>query len=617
MRIWIRGLAFLLLSLFMGALIAPGAYADDDENDDDREERSERDDDDKKEKRIRFLVTLLHNNDAESQLIDAGSGIEDFGGIARFATVVDDLRRQARRYAPRRVKAASFLCTSGDNFLAGPEFSVSLEGGVPFFDSIGADLIGYDVMCIGNHEFDFGPDTLADFILGFSRRRPKFLSANLDFSGEPRLRRLARQRRILPSHVVRRNGVQVGFIGLTTPELPFISSPRNVEVSDALARAVQRQANRLTRRGAKIIVLVSHLQAITEELALIEELRGVDIIVGGGGGELLANDGDLLVPGDEGEVFGPYPLFGTDAEGIRVPVVTTSGDFRYVGRLVAGFTKHGRLTRVFDKSGPVRVAGGSNPDAVSPDAAVQAQVVDPVAEALEEIAANVIADSEVGLDGVRGNVRTVETNLGNLIADALLDQATQLAGNFGAPVPDVALQNGGGIRNDSVIGPGDVTELDTFDILPFSNLVSIVPGVTRQQFKEILENAVSGIPGASGRFAQVGGFEFTYDASGTAQVLDADGNVTTAGTRVREVVLDDGTVIVQNGAVVAGDDIVVATIDFLARGGDQYPFRGLDFTSVGVSYQQALFNHIVDALGGQITAADYPEGGEGRITRLN
>jgi 5'-nucleotidase / UDP-sugar diphosphatase len=86
---------------------------------------------------------------------------------------------------------------------------------------------------------------------------------------------------------------------------------------------------------------------------------------------------------------------------------------------------------------------------------------------------------------------------------------------------------------------------------------------------------------------------------------------------VIEVVLDDGTVIVTGGNVVAGDPIDVATIDFLAKGGDQYPYRDLPFTSVGFTYQQALSNYIVDGLGGTISAADYPSGGEGRITRLN
>ena len=99
-------------------------------------------------------------------------------------------------------------------------------------------------------------------------------------------------------------------------------------------------------------------------------------------------------------------------------------------------------------------------------------------------------------------------------------------------------------------------------------------------------------------------------------MLDGDGNVVTPGTRVTEVMLDDATVIVTGGAVVAGPDLTIATIDFLARGGDEYPHRGASFTSVGVSYQQALADYIVDVLGGTLSAADYPEGGEGRITNV-
>jgi 5'-nucleotidase len=127
--------------------------------------------------------------------------------------------------------------------------------------------------------------------------------------------------------------------------------------------------------------------------------------------------------------------------------------------------------------------------------------------------------------------------------------------------------------------------------------------------------------GGDGRFPQIAGFRFTYDANGVAQVTENDGTVTTPGTKVQEVVLDDGTVIVQGGQVVAGaPDVDMATNDFSARGGDQYPFRGLPFTTLGVTYQQALQNYIEDptwGLGGTISAADYPEGGEGRITRIN
>ncbi|HSJ59636.1 MAG TPA: 5'-nucleotidase, partial [Jiangellaceae bacterium] len=226
--------------------------------------------------------------------------------------------------------------------------------------------------------------------------------------------------------------------------------------------------------------------------------------------------------------------------------------------------------------------------------------------------------SEVALEGRRDpGVRTEETNLGNLVADALLDAGTDNAASFGVTPPDVAIQNGGGIRNNSLIPAGPITELDTFAIAPFPNFVSVVPDVPRAQFKEIVENLVSRMPLADGRFGQVSGFSFTYDVNGTAQVVTDDGVVITPGTRVQSIVLDDGTVIVENGVVVPGPAIAVATNDFSARGGDQYPFRGLPFTTVGVTYQQALSRYIVEDLSGLITAADYPEGGEGRITRLN
>jgi 5'-nucleotidase len=313
-------------------------------------------------------------------------------------------------------------------------------------------------------------------------------------------------------------------------------------------------------------------------------------------------------------------LTATGADGKEIPVVTTAGDFKYVGRLVVTFDAEGNVTEVDPGSSLVRVAGGDNPDAVEPDPTIQAEVVDPVVNYTAAIASNQIATSEVALEGRREpGVRTQETNEGNLMADALLWQANQLAAEAGLGPVQVALQNGGGIRNNTLIPAGPITEFDTFSIAPFANFVAVVPNVPAAQFKEIMENAVSSIPTADGRFAQVAGFSFVFDPAGTAQVLDEAMAVTTPGTRVQEIKLDDGTMIVQDGAVVEGAPAVsIATNDFSARGGDQYPFRELPFTSLGVSYQQALSNYITQALGGQITAAQYPEAGAtgGRITNL-
>lgn len=583
--------------------------------------------------KVHFWLTLLHNNDGESQLIDAGSGLEDFGGVARFAALVEQLKFEAahgpRSAALRRGgKRSVLMVSSGDNFLAGPEFNSSLQAGVPFFDTIAMDLIGYDAIAIGNHEFDFGPDVLADFISGFTSAVP-FLSANLDFSGEPSLQALVDAGILAKSVVVEQRGERIGIIGATTPNLPFISSPRNVVVDPDVVAAIQVEIDTLESAGIDKIILISHLQSIQEDLELIPQLRGVDIAVAGGGDELLANPGDLLLPGDEDEVFDCglphcYPLIAEDADANSVLVVTTSGAYRYVGQLVAGFDKDGKVIAFDDEnSGPVRVSG-VEPDAVEPDGQIEALVTAPVEAAVAALAANIIANSQVDLNGLRSQVRSRETNEGDLIADALWWQAEQLAASFGVPVPDVALQNGGGIRNDSIIPAGLISELNTFDMVPFPNFVTIVPNISRDQFKLILENAVSrvdppaGFPtDGTGRFAQISSFSMVWDANGIPQERDADGNIVFPGSRVQEVTLDGGPVIVTGGVVQAGAPLTVATIDFLARGGDQYPFGGAAFTTVGVTYQQALRNYIQSVLLGTITVGQYPVGGTGRNTRLN
>lgn len=587
----------------------------------------------RKETKVQFYLTLLHNNDGESQVVNAGSALEDFGGAARFKTVVDNQRWIATHgpWLQRRAKRGVLMVSSGDNFLAGPEFNAGLMNGIPFYDTIAMELIGYDAVALGNHDFDFGPDILADFIDGYVIP-PPYIAANLDFSGEPRLQAYVDAGVIVDSTIVKERGEYIGVIGIDTPNLPFISSPRNVVVSDDLVNIVQGQVDMLETSGVNKIILAGHLQNISNDIALISELDGVDIVVAGGGDELLANSGDLLIPGDETEIYGDYPQIATDLSGDMVPVVTTSGEYRYVGQLVVGFDKAGNVIEIDeDRSYPVRVATGTCEDTlpcddtVVPDPTMQMYVVDPVEAALADMANNIVGVSEVDLDGLRSSVRSMESNEGNLIADSQLWQAAQSAPDYGLPTPDVALQNGGGIRNNTVIPAGPISELDVFGMVPFANFVSIVPDIPREQFKEIMENAVACTQAndftvnpncGSGRFAQISGMTFSWSTSGTGQILDASGNVTTPGTRVVDVALDGGDVIVAAGAVLPGPDMTIATVDFLANGGDQYPFRGAPFTRVGATYQQALANYIEHGLSGTISAAGYPEGGEGRIVEL-
>lgn len=159
------------------------------------------------------------------------------------------------------------LVSAGDNFLAGKVFNASRERSRGIFEAEAMNLIGYDAITLGNHDFDFGPATTARFIGGLTRRTsgipvagpPPFLSSNLDVTKSPDLAPLAASGRIAASTVVTVRGQRVGLIGATTETLPFISAPGPVVVS-AVVLAVQAEVGKLAAAGVTTIVLVSHLQ---------------------------------------------------------------------------------------------------------------------------------------------------------------------------------------------------------------------------------------------------------------------------------------------------------------------------------------------------------------------
>jgi len=538
-------------------------------------------------------VTILHNNDGESKLLgDAESG---FPGVARFVAAMREL--QAAAAGP------VVTLTSGDNFLASLELGVSLDREGPMYDSVALSGV-YDAMALGNHDFDFGPDVTARFIEGFDPPIP-FLSANIDVSAEPALAALAERGLVAPSTVIEAGGERIGVIGAVTPWLPNISSPRNVVVS-AVLPAVQAEADRLAADGVNKIVLVSHLQDVNEEVALVAELTGVDVVIAGGGDDLLANPGDTCQPDDE--PVAPYPMWVDDASDARVPVVTAPGGYRCIGKLAVTFDAAGNVTAATGSS--IGVSFGREPDP-----AVQADVVEPLTSEVALVDSTQIGTSEVELEGRKQVLRTQSTNVGSLMADALRVRGAHLAAGFGVEAPLVAVTNGGGLRNDSLIGAGEVTVGTTWDIAPFNNVV-VVGTVERATLVELLERALSALPDASGQFPHVSGMRVVYDPLAGGVMVDRDGDceiVANYGDRVYTVTLDDGTEIVRNGRLVDGEPITLATVDFLANGGDCYPLGDISFTRVGVTYQQALADFIAEDLDGVISSDQYPVDGGDRV----
>ena len=352
---------------------------------------------------------------------------------------------------------------------------------------------------------------------------------------------------------------------------------------------------------------------------------------------------DQLLPGETAKPFGDYPLKVTDADGRTVYVVTTSGNYKYLGRLDVIFDAKGEVKKVLTSSYPRRVIPVSEAsqslgivDAVEPDPAILAEVIEPV-EACQAALNQAIAATEVRLNVARGNastpgVRWTETNAGNMVADGFLFAYDTYGIENGLPPRNakvIALQNGGGIRQNAgdvlPVGgsfPGTISRKNTLDVLAFlTNSVTVVQGVTPAELKQILERSASTIGG--GQFLQVGGLKVVYDLSKTAQVIQTDGTVTTPGERVVSVVLADGTEIIKDGAVLPGaPSLAVVTNSFTAAGGDNYPWLAANPNKVQfpATYEQAWVEYLLSFPAGlqglpTVPKSDprYQPGGEGRI----
>ncbi|MGP5017220.1 DUF4214 domain-containing protein [Vreelandella alkaliphila] len=500
------------------------------------------------------------------------------------------------------------------------------------------DLADAAAVTLGNHEFDLGTGLIeamiASVVNGDSTADTEwlgsqfpYLSANLDFSGDSALSGLATEEilsqdafqatleellagankpKLAPAVIAERGGEKIGIIGVTTQILESISSPGDVNVltggsndMQALAELIQPIIDDLEAQGVNKIILSSHLQQIQFEEELATLLDGVDIVIAGGSNSLLADQEDQdrgLFPG-AGEPYDTYPIVTQDAAGNDVVVVNTDGGWRYVAELVVEFDEQGRVIADSideDSSGiyastdeQVEALWGGLESAFAEGTKgnVANELVGAVGEFVAEQDGNILGLTDVYLVGERAAVRTEETNLGNLTADANLWYAKQLDEDV-----VVSFKNGGGIRepignvvvegNDSepsyqapsansAIGKpeGGVSQLDAASSLRFNNDLAIIT-ITRSKLLEVLEHAVAAsAPGVTaGQFAQVGGIQYSYDLSQPA------------GERIQNAVIvnDDGStndVLAANGRLVgsAEEAVKVVTLGFLADGGDGYP----------------------------------------------
>ncbi|WP_297772028.1 choice-of-anchor I family protein [uncultured Roseovarius sp.] len=612
-----------------------------------------------------YTLQLLHANDLEG-------GVAALDNAPNFAAIVDSLEETQENSillsAGDNYIPGPFFSTAAD-FSMGGTLTAAYER--YFTEILGLDLgdtvldlgrgggrvdvtimnvLGFDASAVGNHEFDPGTSAFADIInaeggdgtVGWVGALFPYLSANIDFSDDANLGGLFTDEilassafnesledlatgnigpAIAPATLIEENGELIGVVGATTQIIETISSTGGTnEITGgtndmaALAAVIQPQIDALIDAGSNKIILTSHLQQIALEKELAGLLDGVDIIIAGGSNTLQADDQDRLRDGDEAAEG--YPFLTTDASGNDVAIVSTDGEYSYLGRLVVEFDEAGNLmtetidadvsgTFATDEQGVLDVTGAATL-AEAIDGSVKADIVEDLTDAVQSIvdAADAIAfgNHEVFLDGRRETVRTEESNLGNLTADANLDAARGADASV-----NVSFKNGGGIRAEigsatnegTDEGDGILSQLDLQNSLRFDNGL-VTASVSKEGFLMLLEHGVADTDteagNTPGRFFQIGGFRVAFDEAGTAQELVTDENgdyvvdpatdmpdVAVAGDRIKTVALidpetGDDIVIFRDGAFTADapDTINMVTLDFLLlNNGDGYPFQEL------------------------------------------
>lgn len=442
-------------------------------------------------------LVILHSSEHHGVALPLDqAGETKIGGLARRATIADEVRREG---------VPVLLVDSGD-ILIGTALS-SWFRGEP--DILAMNLIRYDAMVAGNHDFDYGIDhlrtlvELADFPI---------LCTNLQS-----------ERSLLPcrrSFVTRLGNVVVGVLGLVGKSNFPGTFNRDVAKELSLVDPIvslQAEALRLRMEGnVDLIIALTH-QDSEEDLKILETVEEVDVLIGG---HTEGFDG-LYAPG----LMEPVETMTRP----RSVYVKTHRQGRTLGRLDLTISD-GSMVQARSYNIPVMVAVPVEPK-------VQ-QLLNEYRQRFARHATQVLGEASVRLQGDRPVIRTQEANLGNFLAD-------RMRNTLGT---DIALINAGQIRRS--LEPGPVTLGDVLSVLPFDSAL-VTLHVTGAMLREILEHSVSQWPNHSGRFFQISGLQVRYQ--GKAPV----------GSRVSSIMVGGVPLDISK-------TYTVATDAFVADGGDGY-----------------------------------------------
>ena len=481
-------------------------------------EKSELDLSNTQEKEESNKITILHTNDTHGRLKADNKII----GIDTVAAIKNNTEN-------------SILVDAGDTIHGLP--FVTLSKGQDAVDLLNA--AGYEYIVPGNHDFNYG----------YSRLMELFKNSVTLKSGENKLRLLASNinkdgKSVFEANHIKEmevNGktVKVGFFGIATQETAYKTNPNNVKGIEFTSPvdAAKEQVEDLENQGADVIVALSHVGTDeSSDPTAYDVIKAVDGI-------------DVYVDGHSHTTF-------KNGEKVNDTLLVSTGE--YLSNL-------GKVEIELDENNEVVNATASlitkeEASKVTPDAKVAAKIAE-IDKAQGEVLSEVIGKNTIELDGERNSVRFGETNLGNLITDAMMDET-------GA---DLAITNGGGIR--ASIKVGDITKGDIVSVLPFGNFV-VTKQLTGAQIKEVLEFGVRSYGESLGGFPHIAGIKFVVDPSKPV------------GDRIISLTI--------NGeALDMNKTYTVATNDFTAAGGDDYPcFADVPTINEYSSLEEILANFI-------------------------
>ena len=483
-------------------------------------------------------TVILHTNDVHG-------AVEGYAYIAALK-------------ADYEAKGAEVILVDAGDYSQGKTY-VSVTKGADAVTMMNA--AGYDVVTLGNHEFDYGYAQLKE---NMSKAKFKVVCADVfNEDGTP----------IFDASYTytTKSGVKVGFFGMETPETQTKANPALIKgltfaTGDAFTKAAADQVAAL--KDADVVICLAHLGIDAESAPyrstdLYAAVKGIDFIIDG-------HSHSVMTKGEKGE-----------------PIQSTGTAFANIGVIVID-----NATKKIESNSLFEIKEDTAKDAAV--AAAAQKIIDRVNAEYDVV----FAKSEVTLNGAKapnGN-RDSETNNGDLITDAMIWKVMQNKEGLTVDADHVvAITNGGGIR--AAIEPGDVTKKDINTVLPFGNTVVTIY-ITGEELLEVLEASTYSLP--VGGFPQVAGINYTIS---TAVAYDANAETYPASTYYGPKSINRVTINSINGKEFKADDTyAVVTNDFSAAGGDTYyAFKAATAKfDTGIPLDEAVMEYVTKELKGVI-----------------